>query len=295
MMIDAYRATICRYAVLASAALMLIAATCKNPAFAAPEVSAPVLSVVDRWSFADLADVIAEAPIVAVGRVIEAVRVPEVAPKPAHSGAVRYYMVAEVVTLIRGPAGGVPPRVAWLVDLPVDARGKVGKLKNARIIVAAQLVAGRPGELLLVTRDAVLPWSAALEARARTVVGAVLAADAPPRITGVTSAFHVAGTLPGESETQVFLATATRTPVSMSILRRPGVTPSVSIAFGEIVDEAAAVPRGETLGWYRLACFLPPAMPDRATSELSSDDANAARADYRLALALIGACERNRR
>src|SRR3546814_1145016 len=40
-----------------------------------------------------------------------------------------------------------------------------------------------------------------------------VAADAPPVITGVGCAFHVPGSLPGEGETQIFLATADGSPV----------------------------------------------------------------------------------
>ncbi|MGJ3629468.1 hypothetical protein AB5I41_26240 [Sphingomonas sp. MMS24-JH45] len=42
---------------------------------------------------------------------------------------------------------------------------------------------------------------------ARRIATEATAADAPPVVTGVRSAFHVPGSLPGEGETQIFLST----------------------------------------------------------------------------------------
>ncbi|MBA3898011.1 MAG: hypothetical protein H0X36_12955 [Sphingomonadaceae bacterium] len=124
--------------------------------------------------------------------------------------------------------------------------------------------------------------------------GEQAAAGALPPVTGVGGAFHVAGSIPGEGETQIFLTTQTGAPVSLSVLRRPGEAPSWSLAQGEIVDEAGAAPPRDTLAWYRLACFLPRALPDRPTAELAAADADAARADYAFVLEGLGACGRVR-
>lgn len=251
-------------------------------------------SPADAWRYADIADLVAGAPIVLTARVVDAIAVPESSERPPRPGTIRYYLVGDLVALIRGPVGGVAPRVAWLADLPLDARGKPPKPKKSQVIVAALPVAGRPAELRLAARDATVPWSAALEARMRGVVAAVIAPDAPPQVTGVSSAFHVAGTLPGESETQIFVATTTARPVSISILSRPGLAKTWSVALGEIVDEAAAPPRRDTLGWYRLACFLPRSLSSAAVGELSQEDAAAARSDYAFVLNQLGPCTRMR-
>ena len=68
--------------------------------------------------------------------------------------------------------------------------------------------------------------------RLRAIVREARAADAPPRITGIGRAFHVPGSLPGESETQIFLQTADSRPISLSVLRRPGEQPRWSVALG---------------------------------------------------------------
>src|SRR6185503_7233832 len=118
-------------------------------------------------------------------------------------------------------------------------------------------------------------YNAATAERLRALLRELTAADAPPRITGIGRAFHVPGSLPGESETQIFLQTADARPISLSILRRPGERPRWSVALSEIVDEAAAPPAPDTLLWYRLACTLPPRLPAQALSEASAEEAQA--------------------
>jgi hypothetical protein len=139
-----------------------------------------------------------------------------------------------------------------------------------------------------------IPWSAPLEGRVRAVVASGLAADAQPRVTGIASAFHSPGNLPGEGETQVFLTTINAQPVSINVLRRPGIDPQWAVALGEIVDEAARPPAPETLGWYRLACFLPGELTAAAVGDLSPSDAASARDDYRFVMQSLGACTRIR-
>jgi hypothetical protein len=253
----------------------------------------PVASSADRWSYADIADLFLGAPVVTSVRIAEAIPVPQPANTATRSTTIRYYLVGDVVSLIRG-TGGVSPRVSWIADVPVDSRGKPLRLKKTQMLLAALPVAGRPAELRLAARDAMVPWSAALEARVREIVASGLAADAPPRVTGISSAFHSPGNLPGEGETQVFLTTDTAQPVSIGVLRRPGQATTWSVSLGEIVDEAARVPARDTLGWYRLACFLPRTLPALAIAELSETDSAAARADYAFVIEAMGTCARTR-
>ncbi|WP_293882678.1 hypothetical protein [Sphingomonas sp.] len=237
-----------------------------------------------------MADLFGSAPIALRARITDATRVKD-AVVPA--GTARFYITADVISLIRAPAG-VPPRITYLVDIPVDSRGRPPRLKKTEVLLAALPVAGRPGEIQLAARDAQLLWTAPLEAQARAVIAAVVARDAAPVVTGVGSAFHVAGSIPGESETQVFLTTTNGAPVSLSILRRPGEAPRWALALGEIVDEAAGPPGRDTLAWYRLACFLPRTMPDAAIAELAPADAAVAREDYAFVIAELGVCARSR-
>ncbi|MEP6785195.1 MAG: hypothetical protein ABI898_05565 [Sphingomonadales bacterium] len=264
-----------------------------SPAFAPVFAQIAQTSPIEAWSYADIADVFLASPLVARVRIVDAIHIPASDANPVPNGLIRYYLVGDVASLIRG-AGGVAPRVAWLADIRPDAHGKPPKLKKAMMIVAAMPVTDRPAELRLAGRDAMMPWSDAAEARVRAVIASGLATDAPPRITGVAGAFHSPGNLPGEGETQIFLATASKEPVSLSILRRPGMEPRWAVALGEIVDEAAKPPERDTLAWYRLACSLPPELPAAATAELPPDGAEAARTDYRFVMAALGACTRTR-
>jgi len=120
----------------------------------------------------------------------------------------------------------------------------------------------------------------------------VLAPGAPPPVTGITSAFHVPGSLPGESETQIFLRTADNRPISLNVLRRPGEQPRWAVALGEMVDNSAEPPRRDTLLWYRLACGLPRQLPAAALDQIDIPARAGARADYQLVLDGLGACQR---
>ena len=242
-------------------------------------------------SYVDLADRAIAAPIAAIVRVTAAARVKPPQAADVRAGFVRFYVEGQVETLIRG-AQGLPTQVRWLVDLPLGPANRPPKLKQQRLILLAATVPERPGELRLIARDAQLPWNGATEARLRAILIAAGDPAAPPVVTGIGSAFHVPGSLPGESETQIFLTTADGRPVSLAVLRRPGEEPRWAVALGEMVDEAAAPPPRDTLLWYRLACALPAALPDPSVAALEPAAAAAAREDYRLVIAGLGPCGR---
>jgi hypothetical protein len=245
----------------------------------------------DAWRYADMADLFAGAPLVIHAKIAAATAI-KMPPQP--DGAVRFYVEGDVVALIRGTQA-VPPKLVWLVDIRPDSRGKIPKLKKAQVLLAALPVQGRPGEIRLAARDAQVFWSPNVESRTRAVVAAAAAPDAPPPVTGISSAFHTAGTITGEGETQIFLSTANNTPVSISVLTRPGQAKRWAVALGEIVDESAGPPAVDTLTWYRLACFLPGTLPTNAVAELPPSDADAARSDYAFVMQALGACPRVRR
>lgn len=269
---------------------------------AAPQVSrgtapisagTPQQNVAGGIGYADVADLVLSAPVIADATVrstakIKAAEAPNLAP-----GFVRLYVEVDVTALIRG-ADGLPPRIGYLLDVAPDSAGRVPKFKKARVLIFARPVPGAVNQVQLVAPDAQIDWTPTTDARARKIAKDALSGDAPPVITGIGNAFHVAGALPGEGETQVFLTTADQRPVSLSVLRRPGEQPRWAVALSEIVDESAAPPPPETLLWYRMACALPPTLPERSTASLEAGDATIAREDYAYVIAALGPCGRTR-
>jgi hypothetical protein len=243
--------------------------------------------------YADLADLILAAPVIADATVRSTVTLKGADAAGVAPGHTRLYVEADVAALVRG-AGGLPPRIGYLLDAAPDPTGRIPKYKKARVLIFARPVAATPGQVQLVAPDAQLAWSPEADQRVRRIARELVAPDAPPTITGINNAFHVPGALPGEGETQLFLSTGNGAPVSLSVLRRPGEQTRWAVALSEIVDEAAAPPAPDTLLWYRLACSLPPRLPDHAIASLSADDAAVAAEDYAFVLASLGRCGRTR-
>ncbi|MGN6499927.1 MAG: hypothetical protein ACTHKM_07245 [Tsuneonella sp.] len=243
-------------------------------------------------TYADLVDLADGAGVVAHVVVKRQTTLPPERAADVAPGFARLYVEAATVALLGGRSG-LGGSVAYLVDVPLDARGKVPRIKKQDFVLFARAVPGRPGELQLLGRHAQLPWSPALEARLRPVLTALAAPDAPPRVTGVRDALSVPGNLVGESETQIFLSVANGEPVSLNVVRRPDMAPTWGVSWSEIVDQAARPPARDTLEWYRLACFLPPALPAQANLAREPDARAQAAADYRLVLQGLGACPRN--
>lgn len=240
-------------------------------------------------SYATVATAIVGAPLVIDARIADLIRIKDNAAPGLTAGRVRLYVQAEVLALIRG-SSALPTQISYLADVPLDSRGKVPKLKKQRVLLFARPVPGRPGEIQLAGVDGQYAWSPELDALTRRITREVLAADAPPAITGIGNAFHVPGALPGEGESQIFLKTANGAPISLQILRRPGERTRWAVSLGDIVDDSAGQPKRDTLAWYRLACGLPRALPAEAVSAETPDNAEAVRQDYQVVLRDLGPC-----
>jgi hypothetical protein len=254
--------------------------------------TAPVnaVGVVDSGiGYADLADLVVASPLIIDATIRSASRIKGAEAAGVAANAARFYVEGDVITLVRG-TGAIPARVGWLVDVPLDARGRAPSLKKQRVLAFARPVAGRPEQIQLIARDAQRPWSPATDALTRRIATEAAGADAPPVVTGVKSAFFVPGSLPGEGETQIFLTTQDNRPAALSVLRRPGEQPRWSVALSEVIDENATAPTRDTLLWYRLACFLPAALPANATAALSEEEAAHAREDYAFVMTQLGGC-----
>jgi hypothetical protein len=245
-----------------------------------------------RLTYADLADLALPAPVVAHVRIASTARLkPAEAPGLA-AGTTRFYVEADVVSLIRSP-GGLSSRVAYLVDLP-NENGRAPRLrKGSEHLLFARLVPGRPNELRLTGARGQLSFTPSEAERLRSILREAAEAKAAPQIVGIGKAFHVPGSLPGESETQIFLLTADKRPVSLTIVRRPGEAPQWAVSLTEIVDDSAAAPKRDSLLWYRLACSLPRQLLRQSLADSSVEEAQAIGADYRLVLEALGPCSRS--
>jgi hypothetical protein len=269
-----------------AASLLLFGAA---PAQAQTRAPGPPPSAVA--TYADMADLAEAAAIVALVEVRRQTLVPPARAPGLAPGYARLYIEARTEALLAGRSA-LGESLVYLADVPLMPNGKPPKLRRERFLVFADPVPGRPGSLQLVAPGAQLPATPEIEQLARTVLAELAAPDVPPRLTGVRDVMSVAGNLAGESETQLFLGTATGAPVSLTVIRRPGMAPEWGVSWSEIVDQAARPPARESIEWYRLACFLPQQLP--ADAFLQSDQASRrqAEADYRLILDQLGECRR---
>ena len=271
---------------LAAAILLAVVA---SSAGAQDRATAPTVEA----TFADVADLAESASIVALVEVRNQAEVePERAPGLA-AGHARLYVEARTEALIAGRAA-LGESLVYLADVPRDAKGKAPKLKKQRFLVFADPVAGRPGSLQLVDPSAQLPATPATEQLARTVIAALAAPDAPPAVTGIRDVMSVPGNLAGESETQLFLDTKTGEPVSLTVVRRPGMDPEWGVSWSEIVDQSARPPEPQTVAWYRLACSLPARLPTGAFMQPDPASRRRAEADYEFIVGQLGGCPRTR-
>lgn len=244
-------------------------------------------------SYADIADLVTISPLI-IDVTIKNLQ--KVSPEQAVGVPVtmqRMLVEADVAALIRGQ-GGVTPRVRFVLDVPKDAKGKIPKLKKQRMFVLGSVVAGRVGEIRLSRPNSLILWSPTNDILVREITSEAVMIDAPPRVTGIISAFYSAGTIIGEGETQVFLKTERGQPFSLSILSRPGQAKRWAVSTAEVIDESATAPTRNTLLWYRLACGLPRDLSFDLVEAAESDNAARAQADYKFVINALGPCGRKR-
>jgi hypothetical protein len=242
-----------------------------------------------RYAYVELVEMSLAAPLAIAATVDRAERLKGAAATGVPAGTARYLVTAQVSALVAGSAA-LPPVVTYLIDLPDPGRTKP-KLKGVPVLLLAA-PGPRPGELRLIGPRGQVPRTPENEARVRSVLAEKISPAVPPPVTGVSRAFHVAGSLPGEGETQIFLRTRDSRPMALNVLRRPGEKPRWAVALTEMIDDSAAPPKADTLLWYRLACGLPATLSADAVAENAPADAEQARADYQLIRQELGPCTR---
>ena len=244
-------------------------------------------------AYADIADLVVNAPVIVDGKIKKTTKISvqqAVGILPNHQ---RLLVEADVITLIRGQ-NGITAKVKFVVDVPKNTRDKFPKLNKQRVFIMADIVKGRPGQLQLVRADALVRYSADNDAMVRAIAKEAVLLDAPGRITGIASAFHSAGTVIGEGETQIFLSTENRQPVSISVVSRPGAPKQWSVSTSELIEETTSTPTRFTLLWYRLACGLPKALPAELVQSGEGENAARAQGDYKFVADALGPCGRKR-
>jgi hypothetical protein len=262
-----------------------------SPALAASPPPAPPMAVM---SYADLADLADSAPIVMRAEVRKTTRIPAARAPGLRPGHARLLVEARTRALLASSTPATET-FTYLADVPLDARGKLPSLRKKLVLLFARTVPGRPAELQLIAPDAQVPWDTGMENQLRAILSALAAPGAPGRITGVREAIHVPGTLRGEGETQIFLSTADQSAASITVQHRPGSAPGWGASFSEVMARVGDIPPRDTLAWYRLACFLPNALPQGTNLSETAASRAQAEGDYRLVLGQLGRCPRLRR
>jgi len=248
-------------------------------------------TVADKLTYVDLADLSDASDLVIRAQIRRQVTVePERAPG-LRAGFARLYIEARTLALITGDAP-IGESLRYLVDVPLNAKGKPPKLKKQEVLLFARAAADGGGQIQLVNSDAQMPYSIELEERVRPILAELVKPNVPSQVTGVRDALSVSGNLAGESETQIFLTTEDNSPVSIAVLRRPGQRPLWGVSWGEIIDQAARPPRPQTIAWYRLACNLPPSLPSSANLSRVRTERMQAERDYRFVMGALGPCVR---
>jgi hypothetical protein len=280
---------------LAKVSLCVVLMGLGHAGAAKPVVTLPPTFAIgaETASYADVADLVVISPLIIDVTFRKAAKV---APEQAVGVPItlqRMLIEADVMALIRGE-GGIADRVRFVLDVPKDAKGKVPKLNKQRLFLFGSPVAGRTGDIRLSRPNALASFSPTNDALVRRITQEAVQFDAPQRIIGVTSAFHSAGTVLGEGETQIFLKTEKDQPVSLTVLSRPNQQKQWAVSTAEVIDSSATAPERFTLLWYRLACGLPRSLPIDRIEAARDQDAARAQADYKFIIDALGQCGRKR-
>lgn len=271
---------------LARLLLALGALTCVAPASAAQPAQARVVE-----GFADLASLTLASPVVLKARITDADKLNRKSAPGVPAGRVRMLVEAQVENVLLSP-DAVPAKIRYLWEGPLDARGKTPKLKGAPVLLFLRTT-GKPGAYQLAHAEGQVAATPTATTSVRRIAEQSRSAELRGlRVTGVGNAFHVRGSVPGESESQIFVETADGRPFSIVVLARPGQGRTYSVSTGDVIDDSAKPVQRNTLLWYELACRLPRALPSDAQASLSEEDRRAVQDDYLFTLGALGPCQR---
>ena len=273
--------------------LILLGLSASTSAQAPVDLPPSFVIEADKASYADIADLVVIAPLIVDMTVRNVQKLSAEQSVGIPTSLERVLVEADVMALIRGE-GGITPRIRFLLDVPKNAKGKIPKLQKQRMYLFGRQVTGRPGEVQLARPNALALYSTTNDALVRAITKEAVQANAPRRITSVSGAFHSAGTVLGEGETQIFLKADNDQPLSLTILSRRSQQKKWAVSTAEIIDASATAPQRFTLLWYRLACDLPRSLLSDRIEGASNADITRAQADYKFVIESLGPCGRKR-
>ncbi len=277
---------------LLAALLAFSAAACVSSGAALSQDALPAeLPPSQAPTYADLVTMAMDADTVAIVTVEEQIPFPQERAPNVPPSQVRLYVEALTQSLLVAPQA-IASEMVFVVDQRRDADGDAPDLEGRSFVIFGDLSRSQPSAIQLLSSDSMLPAGPQIEARLRRVLTQLAAADAPPAIIGVRDVISVPGNLAGESETQMFVETQDGAPVSLSVIRRPGMAPEWGISLGELVDASARPPERESLAWFQFACFLPRELAPDSFLQRDRDSQAQAREDYAFILGELGPCER---
>ncbi len=259
-------------------ALVFIALLClPNAAQAATPLSA-------------LAPLAIEAPIVLRATIVKTQRISAKDSPGLAPGHVRLLVTAGVSSVLVAPRS-IPAEIKYLLDVQPDSRKRLPKLRKADVLLFLAPNTARDDFYRLLRHDAQLAWTAEDDATLRRLLTERQAPEMRDlRLVGIGNAFNVPGNLPGEGESQIFLKTQNNNPISLVVLSSPGQAKRITVAAGDIIDEAAKPIVAGSLLWYHLACTLPDYLPAKATEGLDSAAFRAVTDDYAYVRQSLGPC-----
>jgi hypothetical protein len=258
--------------------------------YAAPQKNPPPPTI-QSLNYSDLADFALASNLVAHVQIQGVKALKGAMAQGTPPGHQRLLIQAKVIALLKAPDSQAA-RLEYLIDVPVDSRGRFAKLKKVESLIFARPI--RSGEIQLIAPDAWVAWTEENGQTVRAILTAATQPDAAPQISGIASAFHSPGSLPGEGETQIFLTTRDNRPASLTVQRRADTGARWFVSLGEVVDEGVSRPEKNTLLWYRLACFLPQTVPDTLIADQPGAMQTEIKRDYSYVRQSLGPCVRVR-
>jgi hypothetical protein len=259
---------------LAALSLMASPALAQTAARPAPAAAKPAPAPPPLPSVATLSRLIVEAPVIAVVRVRSATRPPRTDPAPP-AGRARVILTADVQKVIAA-TDPVPARIRYTWEGPADAKGRAPSFNRQVMMVFARPEAAFDGPYALVGATPQLPWSEALEARVRELVGQAQRPQVRTlRLRTIRAAVDAEPDAGFARATGFVIDQAGASPVTLLVRDQSATVGDVAISWSDATQSVEPV-TPNTLLWAQIACALPPRLPpDVVADYVGAQDSDA--------------------